>query len=313
MPIMLGGSGSKRILNPRASVVVPTYNRANELRRCLDSLVTQTLGDFEVLVCDDGSTDNTAEIITDYASALDISYDYAENFGGPGRPRNRGIRLARAPFIAFLDSDDWWAPAKLERSLFFLNAGADVVFHDLWNVLHLEQKHCKSRISSDKPVAPMFESLLCSAKSIPNSSIVVRASSLQAIDGICEDKEFVAVEDFDMLLRLSKVTEKFVRIPECLGYYWNGGTNISKASSAQIHRTEAVYRRHLPSLDDAIRPRAEALLAYRIGRIAQLQGDWELAVPNLLSALQGRLDILYKLKALWLLSVPRLLASLARA
>lgn len=302
----------KRISNPLVSVIIPTYNRQSELRRCLDSLVKQTLGDFEVLVCDDGSTDNTVAVINDYVSALDITYDYAENFGGPARPRNRGIKLARAPYIAFLDSDDWWAPAKLERSLYSLKAGADIVFHDLWNVLCSDQKLFKRRITSSRPVSPMFESLLCSANSIPNSSIVVRVGSLQAIGEICEDKELIAVEDFDMLLRLSKVTEKFVKIPECLGYYWNGGSNISGASSEQIRRTEAVYRRHLSGLGESSKRRAEALLAYRVGRIAQLQGDWDVAVPNLLSAIRGRLDFTHKLKAVWLLSVQRLMASMSR-
>ena len=291
--------------NPRVSVVIPTYNRANELRRCLDSLVAQTMDDFEVLVCDDGSTDNTSGVVKDYASLLDITHDYAENFGGPARPRNRGIKLARAAYIAFLDSDDWWAPAKLEKSLGILEAGADVVFHDLWNVMRSDQRVYMRRIASDQPVSPVFESLLCSATSIPNSSVVVRASALRAIGEICEDPGLIAVEDFDMLVRLSKVTERFVKIPGCLGYYWNGGANLSGASVSQIRRTEAVYKRHLDSLDDSNRRRAEALLAYRIGRIAQLQGDWSEAVPNLLMAIRGRLSLAYKLKALWLLSVQR--------
>jgi glycosyltransferase involved in cell wall biosynthesis len=307
---MLDRSVSKRIEHPKVSVIVPTYNRVNELRRCLDSLVVQTVEDFEVIVCDDGSTDNTSEAIKSYVSKLDLTYDYAENFGGPARPRNRGIKLARAAYIAFLDSDDWWTPDKLERSLSVLNAGADVVYHDLWSVLRVDHQPSRHRIRSGQPVSPMFESLLCSAYSIPNSSIVVRGSALQTIGEICEDKDLIAVEDFDMLLRLSKVTEKFVKIPDCLGYYWNGGSNISGASSEQIRRTEAVYRRHVLSLDESKRSRAEALLSYRIGRIAQLQGDWNVAVPNLLSAIRGRLDLTYKLKAVWLLSVRRLLASM---
>ncbi len=66
------------------------------------------------MVCDDGSTDKTATVVEDYVSLLDIVYDYAENFGGPARPRNRGVRLARAGYVAFLDSDDWGTPTKLE-------------------------------------------------------------------------------------------------------------------------------------------------------------------------------------------------------
>ncbi len=263
-----------------------------------------------MIVCDDGSTDKTATVVEGYASALDIIYDYAENFGGPARPRNRGVRLARAAYVAFLDSDDWWAPAKLERSVCALNAGADVVFHDLWNVRSEDQKAFRSRLRTSRPVPPMLESLLCSAHSIPNSSIVVRRGLLRVIGEICEDRELIAVEDFDLLLRLSKVTEKFVRIPECLGYYWNGGGNISRASSEQIRRIEAVYARHLPGLGESGRLRAEALLAYRVGRIAQLHGDWKVAAPALRTALRGRLDLSYKLKAVWLLSVQRVRALL---
>lgn len=296
---------SKRVPAPRVSVIIPTYNRAGELRRCLDSLISQTIGDFEVVVCDDGSTDNTAEVVTGYASLLDITYDYGSNFGGPARPRNRGVRLARGRYVAFLDSDDWWVPTKLERSLEVLESGADVVFHDLWNVVHVHQPSYSQRIVSHQPRSPVFEDLLCTASSIPNSSIVVRLSMLLSIGEIAEDRDLIAVEDFDMLLRLAKVTERFVRIPGCLGFYWNGGANISGPSSVQIQRTRAVYMRHVNGLDEIRKRQAEALLAYRIGRIAQLHGDWNEAVPNLLTAIRGRLSLAYKLKALWLLSVQR--------
>ena len=124
----------KIVSNPKFSVVIPTYNRARDIPRCLDSLVLQELQDFEVLICDDGSTDDTASVVENYSHLLDITYSYGENSGGPARPRNRGISLANAPYIAFLDSDDWWAPAKLRLSLEALNAGADVVSHDLYLV-----------------------------------------------------------------------------------------------------------------------------------------------------------------------------------
>src|SRR3954464_10946901 len=117
---------TRRVDQPRVSVVIPTYNRSHALRRCLDSVAKQTFRDFEVIVCDDGSTDDTAEVVREYESVLDLTYSYGENFGGPARPRNRGIGLARAPYIAFLDSDDWWAPRKLELSVRYLDEGADV-------------------------------------------------------------------------------------------------------------------------------------------------------------------------------------------
>ena len=288
---------NKSINAPKVSVVIPTYNRADELRRCLDSLTRQTFKDFEVLVCDDGSTDETPEVTNSYKPNLDITYSYDENFGGPARPRNRGISLARAPFIAFLDSDDWWEPKKLETSLDYLNAGADVVFHDLWNVATKDQNVFKNKVKSHQPKSPVFNSILCSGSSIPNSSIVVRASILSKIGKISEDRELIAVEDFDMLLRLSKVSEKFKKIPQCLGYYWNGGNNISAASLRHIRRTEAVYKQHLVDLEELDRNKAEGILAYRIGRLLEAQGDNKSALLHYKRTIWSRGDLIFKIKA----------------
>ena len=296
---------NKRIDHPAASVVVPTFNRADDLRRCLDSLVAQTRTDFEVLVCDDGSTDDTSEVVEPYRQLLDLTYSTDANFGGPARPRNRGIKMARAPYIAFLDSDDWWAPAKLERSLAALDAGADVVYHDLWNVTSKSQTTFRERVRSAPPALPLYANMLCSGLSMPNSSVVVRAPLLHEIGGVCEDKALIAVEDFDTWLRVAQLTEKFVRLPECLGFYWNAGGNISAASERQIRRTEAVYRLHLGNLSDGDRRRAEGFLAYRLGRMAQLSGDWGVATEKLYEACRGDVAWRYKFKALWLLSFHR--------
>src|SRR5690242_1512065 len=86
---------------PRVSVVIPTYNRAREMRRCLDSLVSQSFRDFEVLVCDDGSTDETATVAAAFETRLQLAYHWAENFGGPARPRNIGLHRARGIYVAF--------------------------------------------------------------------------------------------------------------------------------------------------------------------------------------------------------------------
>mgnify|MGYP006433388111 FL=1 len=130
----------KHINDPKVSVVIPTYNRAKDLPRCFESLIAQDFQDFEVLICDDGSTDDTSAVVETYSHHLDIHYSYGDNFGGPARPRNRGITLARAPYIAFLDSDDWWKPEKLRLSLDALNAGADIVYHDLFVVTKSDQR-----------------------------------------------------------------------------------------------------------------------------------------------------------------------------
>lgn len=217
----------KRIRDPIISVVVPTYNRAKDLSRCLDSLIAQDFQDFEVLICDDGSTDNTATVVQEYLPYLDITYSYGENFGGPARPRNRGLMIARAPYVAFLDSDDWWAPEKLSASLACLNKGADFVYHDLYSVKNNGQKIFVKKARSRVLRAPAHLDLLTLGNGIMNSSVVLRKSLLLGVGGFSEDLDLIAGEDYDAWLRISKITEKFVRIESTLGFYWAGGGNIS--------------------------------------------------------------------------------------
>lgn len=284
---------------PRVSVVIPNYNRAGDLRRCLESLVAQTFDDFEVLVCDDGSTDNSAEVAAGFTDQLDLRFDTAENFGGPARPRNRGIALARAPFVAFLDSDDWWAPGKLANSVPVLEAGADVVYHDLYLVRSQHQQAFDVKIKSTPLLTPMFQSLLCTGISIPNSSAVVRKSLLEQIGGVCEDRELISVEDYDTWLCLACLTERFVRLDTCDGYYWVGGGNISAASPRQQSRIKALYARHLDALPADVRRQAEGFLAYRVGRIAQQHGDFRTALSCFKDALAHPIEPRYRLRAIY--------------
>lgn len=287
-----------REVGPDVTVVIPTYNRAEDLRRCLDSLVAQTYANFEVVVCDDGSTDDSGRVAADYADLLDLRYETAENFGGPARPRNRGIRMARAPLVAFLDSDDWWAPQKLQLSVTALNDGADVVYHDLFIARSKDQVTFKDCVVSSRPRSPMFPALLCTGISIPNSSVVVRKELLERIGGISEERDLISVEDYDTWIRLSQLTEKFVRIPAVLGYYWVGGGNISAASPRQIERIKMLYARHVKALAQEIQPCAEGFLAYRIGRIAQMYGDLPTAQAFLRKAISSPIGYVYRLKAL---------------
>lgn len=228
---------------PRVSVIVPTYNRAGEIGRCLESLVRQSITDFEVIVCDDGSTDGTREVVAAYRERLTLKYHWAENFGGPARPRNTGLELAQSAYVAFLDSDDWWAPEKLERSLQRLDAGADIVYHDLCRVSSLRQRIHWRRVRSRRLVSPVFDDLLQGGNALPNSSVVVRRELLLRAGGFSEDRSLIAWEDYDAWLRLARLTETFERISTPLGYYWEGSNNISSPERliANLERFRQLY------------------------------------------------------------------------
>src|SRR5271167_4162097 len=99
-------------MNPEVSVIIPAYNRRAMLPEAIDSVLAQSLHAFELIVVDDGSTDGTAAQLARPGAPMRI--ERIEHCG-PAAARNRGVALASAPLIAFLDSDDLWARAKLER------------------------------------------------------------------------------------------------------------------------------------------------------------------------------------------------------
>jgi Glycosyl transferase family 2 len=109
---------------PRVSVITPTYNCAAYLPETLGSVLDQTLGDFEIIVVDDGSTDGTRECLRPLGGR--VQYVRLTHSGIPGKARNVGLEVARGEFVAFLDADDLWAPTKLERQVAIVERERDV-------------------------------------------------------------------------------------------------------------------------------------------------------------------------------------------
>ncbi|CAM3726807.1 glycosyltransferase family 2 protein [Mesobacillus zeae] len=113
------------------SIIIPAYNTGKYIKKCLDSVLNQSFKDFEVIVVDDCSTDNTVELVEDYHDPRIKIYENEKN-SGPSFSRNRAIQLAQGEYIAILDSDDWWAPNRLEELIGFMKVkNADMVFDNL--------------------------------------------------------------------------------------------------------------------------------------------------------------------------------------
>lgn len=214
----------------KISVVIPTFNRAAKLKCCLESLKHQTHKNFDVLVCDDGSTDETSKIVSEFKKTLNISFISADHFGGPARPRNNGIQHSSADYIAFLDSDDAWHPEKLSRVTAHLNQGYDLIYHDMSIFNNSLPLKIHPIFKSRDLHSPIFNDLIIKGNPIINSSVVVRKELLISIGGISENRNLIGWEDYDTWIRLSQITENFYYLKEVLGDYHTGGISLSGQS-----------------------------------------------------------------------------------
>jgi len=289
-----------KIDSPKISVIVPTFNRADKLRACLNSLANQVFKDFEVLVCDDGSIDDTADVVCSFSGRLDILYLYSKNTGGPASPRNRGILSARAPYIAFLDSDDWWNIDKLKISYETLILGFDFVYHDLYRVSKKNQKICTSRVRSRSLEKEVFHDLLSSGNAIINSSVVVRRDLLLSVGGFSEDPRLVGAEDFDCWLKISKLTNRFKRIPYALGYYWAGGGNLTSPLRT-ITNLEFIESFYGLDLDSIFGHKGAWWILHAKGVAFYKLGNANMAISNLKSIQYAATPLSYYLHAKYLI------------
>jgi glycosyltransferase involved in cell wall biosynthesis len=283
-------------MTPLVSVVIPTYNRARDLLRALTSVVEQTCTNWEALIIDNHSIDNTKEVVAGFHDQR-MRYFSVHNHGVIAVSRNLGVASAQGTFVAFLDSDDWWSPRKLERSLEALAGGADIVYHDLWRVRSEHSRWLLRRARTQRLASPIVDTLLEAGNVLTNSSVVVRRAVLLDAGGLSEDPRLAAWEDYDCWLRIAKVTEAFRRIAEPLGYYCVGGGNMS---TPQRTITNLQRLREL-CLAPAGRRREEDLPGwyhYAMGRAYYHLDDHRMAQREMILAMHGRLFPAVRLKAL---------------
>jgi len=265
------------IANPLISVIVPTYNRAKDLERCLASLLEQSFSNFEVLVCDDGSTDNTEFVIRKYVSDLSIIYLWSENWGGPARPRNLGLEKARGKYVAFLDSDDWWSKDKLKASVSALEDGADIVYHKMY-LVHKEgsPETYKKNTNTRALQEPVFLDLAINGNCINNSSVVVKKELMKQIGGFSESRSLIAAEDYHAWLELARLKKKFRLVNKVLGYYWIGGGNISSSIQSLSNLTK-LRQKYLDNVENPENNDVPAYFQYSTGKAHMEQCNYKQA------------------------------------
>ncbi len=216
------------------SVIIPTYNRALFLDELLECLVNQRYKNFEVLVCDDGSTDNTKEIVNKYIKVLNLKYFLGTNWGGPARPRNIGIQNAQGEWLCFVDSDDLWHAEKLEAVSKVTHQPVDVICH----LFHIKgSEKCIGRYRKT-PFYSRVEDFVYNGNRIVNSSLCIRKRTVEQVGGFSENPSFIGVEDYELLIKLALIKARFYCLNRVLGHYRISDTNISGDFMVQIRKIE---------------------------------------------------------------------------
>ena len=189
--------------NSFISVIVPTYNRADFVGETIESILNQTYKNFELIIVDDGSTDNTEEVIRKFKDSR-IKYIKTDNWGGPARPRNTGIKKAKGEYIAFCDDDDMWLPEKLEKQIKVFQVSNETA------MLYTRFRTVEGEIISNR-IFPengkynsgnMFKSIYL-RNLIACSSVMVKRSVLDQVGLFNADPNLIAIEDADLWLRIA--------------------------------------------------------------------------------------------------------------
>jgi glycosyltransferase involved in cell wall biosynthesis len=183
---------------PLVSVVIPTFNRSRKVTRAISSVLGQSYPGAQVIVVDDGSADDTPAALEPFRD--EIEYLRLPSNLGVSAARNRGIRQATAPLIAFLDSDDYWLPEKLSVQVAFFEAHPDIRICQTDEIWIRRGRRVNPRKKHLKPSGDIFESSLRLCLVSP-SAVMLRRSLLDEVGGF--DESLPVCEDYDLWLRIA--------------------------------------------------------------------------------------------------------------
>lgn len=202
---------------PLVSIIVPTYNQADFLRECIKSVLAQSYQNWEMIIVNNFSTDNTSEVVQSYLNDGRISYFEFKNDGVIARSRNYAIGKAKGDWLAFLDSDDLWSPDKLQISMdTIVRKKVDAICHgEVW-VYDNGQRTPKIY---GREFSSTFSSMLLSGNRVSTSAVVVSRRHVLDVGGFTDDPQMITAEDFHLWLKLMKSGVRFYFIAELLGEY----------------------------------------------------------------------------------------------
>lgn len=219
----------------KVSVVIPNYNYGRFLSEAIDSVLNQTCGPQEVIVVDDGSTDESRDILDSYGAKIRVLYQKNE---GVGAARNKGAEMATTDFVAFLDADDYWCPTKLEKQLAVFQSDPDL------GLVHCGLRYIdeKGELGEEYLVGGAGEVAMNLLRfepviSAPGGACLIRKDVFMEVGGYDTNKDLHPSEDWELSYRIAK-KYRFGFVREPLLYYRQHGKgghlNIARMERAML-------------------------------------------------------------------------------
>lgn len=246
--------------NPTVSVIIPTYNRQYLVQRAINSVLGQTYENFELLVVDDGSSDDTPRIVQGYEDER-IKFFRHEHNKGACTARNTALERARGDYIAILGSDDIWLPDKLEKQLeAFAEAASEVgVIYTGMIKWHKSQK--ATELFLPKKSGDLYEEFLTGNVLGPaESTALIKSECFEEVGYY--DSSLPSRQDLDMWIRISRLF-KFDYVSECLARIMYHQKTISKNLDAKIEGRRRLFEKLKGDL--SAKPEKKALYNYGTG------------------------------------------------
>jgi len=203
---------------PKVSVIIPTYNRAHLIARAIQSVLNQTYQDFEIIVVDDGSTDNTEEVVKGFNDGR-IRYIQHEKNKGEAAARNTGIKAARGEYIASQDSDDEWLPEKLRKQMEVFKSASSrvgVVYTGFWRIKDNKKVYTPS--SNIKPKEGDIHKNLLKENFIGTPVTLIKKECFHKVGMFNETLPHLV--DWEIWIRISKYYQfRCIDEPLLISYY----------------------------------------------------------------------------------------------
>ena len=248
---------------PEVSIIIPTYNRAYCIPRAIRSVLLQTYRDFEIVVVDDGSTDETEHVCRQFSAGGAPLMYISQTQSGVSSARNKGISLAKGRFISFLDSDDIWMPQKLERQIARVTENTNIAlsftnffyFRDDGKLSRKSDAIRSSFLDSPYPaILTIKENVIVTPSVVASKALVERAGGFDETVAICED-----IDLWGRLMaygELNAVDEKLVgvHIRDSEGKFHYGKSILARCDlyARAYRRNDGLTQDHLGEMMDEL-------------------------------------------------------------